>query len=129
VALNFKTGEFQSPSDTQLVQVTGLGFQPKLVLFFAPYYGDEVDYAGQSYMFGMANGVANRCVGFDENGTGVAGNTNRAVTWQNNTNCIYYVGNATTPLLQLSGNLESFDIDGFTINFTLSNTLLWAVLI
>ncbi|MFH1140099.1 MAG: hypothetical protein V1724_00160 [Chloroflexota bacterium] len=95
--------------------ITGVGFQPKAVIFFWTRQTAEGFAAMQSTGFGFATGASN------ERGVAIAEDdaaaTSNAGSWKSATNMILMLSNGT-PTLAAKAELTSFDADGFTINWT-----------
>ena len=96
--------------------ITGVGFQPKAVIFFWTRQTAEGFAAVQSTGFGFATGAANeRAVAIAEDDN-VNGSINSG-RWKSETNMILMLSNGT-PTLTAKAELTSFDADGFTIRWT-----------
>ncbi len=95
--------------------ITGVGFQPKAVIFFWTRQTAEGFAAMQSTGFGFATGTANeRAVAIAEDD---AAGTSNAGSWKSATNMILMLSSGT-PTLAAKAELTSFNTDGFTINWT-----------
>ncbi|MDO8750566.1 MAG: hypothetical protein Q7K03_05430 [Dehalococcoidia bacterium] len=95
--------------------ITGVGFQPKAVIFFWTRQTAAGFAAMQSTGFGFATGAANeRGVAIAEDDAAL---TSNAGSWKSATNMILMLSNGT-PTLAAKAELTSFDADGFTINWT-----------
>lgn len=95
--------------------ITGVGFQPKAVIFFWTRQTAEGFAAIQSTGFGFATGSLNeRAVAIAEDDNSANSNSGR---WKSSTNMILMLS-AGTPTLTAKAELTSFNADGFTINWT-----------
>lgn len=114
MALSSKSGVLTCPASTGNQAVTGVGFQPKVVLFWcnerAAGGGDDL-----VIMFGAAVSSSARWVHTMRDHTGVA--TTDGVVGFSNSKCISTPNfNATT--VKLDADFVSMDADGFTINWS-----------
>lgn len=112
MAFSYKVGSVAQPTITGNQAVTGVGFQPKAVVFFMNTKTADGSASGAWENVGMAVSSSSRaCISrmLDE----VSGNGDRA---QDNTKCIKMVNNlgVTTD----AADFVSLDSDGFTINWT-----------
>lgn len=130
MALNVKSGTLTIPSTTGNQSISGLGFQPKLVLFFAngykysdtdiigppPWSGDIISHFQHSgLMVGCGiSSIDNKVQGFlSENNLDIS---NVYVT-RNISKCIRII--SPTPLtINAEASINSMDVDGFTLNWT-----------
>lgn len=112
---NYAVGNFQLNTSTGAQSVTGVGFQPKGILFFVTPYTvsiDDADFSNNVYQgMGMADGTsqyATHCSKPDtDSGLGTASFA------QTQSYCILGGVNASS---MYYASLTSFDSDGFTIN-------------
>lgn len=117
-------GSFAAPTSTGNYVVTGVGFQGKIVLFFATDKTANGTAANGTYMIGSAISSSSRRVscGSVQNGS----NPNKNVeTEDQNTFCIDIMTvDATTgsehaqPAPNTQADFVSWNSDGFTVNFT-----------
>jgi hypothetical protein len=107
-------GSFGINTTTGNQSITGMGFQPKVVLF--KYNRRIVDGSAGEAIFGFGVAISSssrRAVGaYSQNGLTASANN----IWNRNDRCIYIGGNT------ISADFVSHDNDGFTINVT-SNTV------
>ncbi len=117
MALDVRTGTFQMNTTTGNQAVTGVGFQPKIVLFFP---------AGENTASGITNDLR---AGF---GVGISSSARRSIDTnsqtasaaganvrsQTNTSCIRVFTDNSTTVVLYAADFVSLDSDGFTINVT-----------
>jgi hypothetical protein len=106
-----KIGEFSPRFGTGTQQVTGLGFQPKAIIFWTSWNNLADGYiATEFFSFGFSDGVTSVArAGMKESGTFGNGQY-----YQSEAAAIICV---TTSLLALA-TVQSFDSGGFTLNWT-----------
>jgi hypothetical protein len=117
-----KVGSLLSPTGGPNQSITGVGFQPKAVIFFwtAQTVGGFVTNASAGY--GFATGVGSeRAVGFVSDDNLAAGSNNPA-RWQWTNRCIAVVANAAAVATDAHASLTSMDADGFSLNWPVRNT-------
>lgn len=116
MALQSFVGSFASPSGTGTQAITGVGFQPKAVVFWNSFI-TAFNVVGGTY--------ASDSIGFDD-GTDAGGQAfcQAAFLSGNNTNNVWsddrsllLVNNNAINFLMLAGYIQSMDADGFTINW------------
>jgi len=114
MALQIKTIKLISPTSTGNQATTGVGFQPKAVMFFATYQTAEGTAANAQMAVGAAVSSSSRAA------IAVQGLDNVSTTdsdrRSSNTKCITLIDNAETTLIE--ADFVSMDSDGFTLNFT-----------
>lgn len=125
-----KTGFFIMQATTGNQSITGVGFQPDVVLFLGCFQQDiNHERSGDNFMIGAADAAGNQWVGAvrSDFGSGIPavfggtqGPTKRWSRWFND-NCITHIASpmfsGPTTVDQLA-SLVSMDADGFTINLT-----------
>lgn len=115
-AASFTTGSFLLNTSTGNQAVTGAGFQPKLVIFFA---GQKADAQGESndvrFMYGAAVSSTKRWALAGSGGWG-SGNSDARNGWQAD-RCIIGV-NTFAATVDFEADMVTLDADGFTINVT-----------
>lgn len=115
--LNAKVGSFAGGTATGNQAITGVGFQPELVIFFTtPNTGDAA--TGADSGFGLGAGVLSsdqRAFGFGVD-DGVSSFSDESGTYQISSACV----RVTTADLTVAREADfvSHDADGFTINWT-----------
>lgn len=119
MALSTFVSSLTEPGSIGNQAITGVGFQPKIVLFFFNYVTADGNAAGFADGMGVAVSSTDRRVvyGSENNGASVAAGGNVTAS-HDNTLCIELMapgGNAATVL---SADFVSMDSDGFTINWT-----------
>lgn len=121
MALSVKVGTFTSNAATGNQAVTGVGFQPSLVIFFGTGQASLAsDAARARFALGAAtSSTARWTVGFTSEDNAAAADTER----HTRTNKIWEIYSATA-VLQQSGDLVSMDADGFTVNWTTALSVL-----
>jgi len=117
-SLDVKKGTFTRQASTGNQPVTGVGFQPKAVIFFWTNQTAEGFSAGLSYGVGFAASAT------QEFALSMAADDNVATTndgsRRSNSNSIIILSNGT-PTLGAQADVASFDADGFTVNWTTNN--------
>lgn len=114
MAASFTTGSFLLNTSTGNQSVTGVGFQPKLLIFFA---GHKADAQGESndlrLMYGAAVSSTKRWCLASAGGWG-SGNSDARTGWQAD-RCIIGV-NTFASTADFEADFVSMDADGFTVN-------------
>ncbi|MFQ5970300.1 MAG: hypothetical protein ACE5J2_07400, partial [Nitrososphaerales archaeon] len=118
-ALDFKVKKGSFTKSTAAApasqSITGVGFQPKVVIFFWTRQTVEGTLAGIHSGYGFATGAANeRAIAIASDDAVGTSNTGRS---QSDTSCIIILSNGT-PTVAAEAELTTFDSDGFTINWT-----------
>ena len=119
MALSSKVGTFTPPSGTGSYAVTGVGFQPKvLLLFFNKNQGTDNggplnQVVGQSIGFAAGSGSTQQvCAAWNVRGDG---SYTTSVRWQEG---LCASGSSSgANVIYVEASLTSFDADGFTLNF------------
>lgn len=114
MAMSSFLGVLTTPTATGNVATTGVGFQPKLIIFFGDSATAEGFSAGQRMHFGATSGATESfalAAGSDD-----AANPSN-VGHRNYAKCVGMVTNGA-PTADAEANLVSFDADGFTLNWT-----------
>ena len=115
MALSVKKGSFTSNTGNGNQAVTGVGFQPKAVIFFATNQTATGYAAGMSVALGWAISSTGRYSisnASDDNVT-----TSNAGYRQSDQTCLVPLSNGT-PTNGVLGDFVSMDSDGFTVNWT-----------
>lgn len=109
-SLSTKASSFTLNTSTGNQSVTGLGFQPKAILFF--YNLRNTDGTSGSAIFGMGVGISSgdRRATVTRSTDGQTASVNFAAN--QSTTCIYF------PAAAVTADFVSADADGFTINIT-----------
>lgn len=115
-AIKVKIGSFTCPAETGNYSVTGVGFKPRVVIFFVGRNSYTTIFNGQGWMDYSGN-----------QGT-MAWSTDlaNAQQWKMTDACVLIT--KVTNGHQLVGSYVSMDTDGFTINFTITHigfTIFW----
>lgn len=113
MAMNVTTGTFNCPSGTGDDAITGVGFQPKAILFYFTLKtadGSAVDYA---IGIGMAASSTERAAISASSDDALA--TSNCQRTTDNADCIRFVNFATTTILE--AEFKTFDADGFTLTW------------
>jgi hypothetical protein len=124
MSLATKVGSFTVPAATGNQAVTGLGFQPKAVIFFGDRRsadggsGSAASNGDMSPFWGMAVSSASRVAMYDNQDFTDAAATVDA------TKCFVSKSGATT---NFAADLVSMDGDGFTVNFATANATAYVV--
>lgn len=114
--VSFKVGDFAKPTAIGTQAITGVGFTPKAGIFWsqlaAAGIADSI-----SVGMGVTDGTTEYAVGIgDADGRTTTTNVNRRIT---TTKGPYSV--TSSAALAAEGDLQSWDADGFTINWTTAN--------
>ena len=118
MALSAKVGSLACPSATGNQAITGLGFQPKAIIFFGN--GMTADGAGgsnsqdaqMSCYLGVAAGTSGGCM--TDNDDFTSGNPQ-----MDTAHCIQQgIGNFNNKAIKIQASLVSLDANGFTLNWT-----------
>lgn len=120
MAFDVATGTVDVPASTGTQAITGLGFQPKAILFFGVNKSADGAAASFEYTLGISTGAANNdrsLGGFSEDAltTSDAGSQIENRTTSTVEACIYLRDVGTTELLR--AHIDSFDADGFTLDW------------
>lgn len=113
MALSTKVGSLTKPTVTGNQAITGVGFTPKIILFFLNNATANGSSAGADIGIGFAVSSTNR-------GAISGSSDSESQTKRNDaTKCITYKNGSGNPLF--AADFVSFDTDGFTINWTTVN--------
>jgi hypothetical protein len=117
MALSAFAGSFTVPSSTGNLAVTGVGFQPKAVIFFGNLWTvagiESLSGATKApFYYGMATSSSARGVVACEN----AGGTPSPIT--DSASCIL---SSSTGTVNFKADFVTMDADGFTVNFSTAN--------
>src|SRR5262245_23350603 len=107
--LSAKVGSFALNTSTGNQSVSGLGFQPKVVIFFYNSATSDSTNANARIGFGVGISSSDRRAIYNVSIDNQASSTNTAAN--QNTSCIYLGGNPIADLVSL-------DSDGFTVNLS-----------
>lgn len=115
MALDCHQGTFVAPTANGNYSVTGLGFQPKAIVFFLQFdFSSDSELTDSCYGYGFAVSSTERAA------CGYVGRNNFSpsdiATVYNNSGCLHLV--RTNGLDLLAADFVSMDTDGFTINVT-----------
>lgn len=107
-------GTSTSPTSTGTKAVTGVGFQPKVVIPFG--VGQTTDGFASTvlYSFGAATNSYDASIGI-RSANGIS--TSRTVRSHTNSECVSFIDN-TFAATNITAEKHSFDADGFTLNWT-----------
>ncbi|MCD4760927.1 DUF2341 domain-containing protein, partial [bacterium] len=107
-------GTFTTPASTGNNSITGVGFQPKAVMFFAVPRTDENAGSHASQFVGFSDGIRHKSSSIkSEDGVNDDGRAQQ--------NYAIYLRNVDTTNLAVA-TVSSFDSDGFTLNYTTTNS-------
>lgn len=108
-------GSLTQPTSAGSQVITGLGFQPKLIIFFPTNQTADGDAADLYIGSGCTDGTNSR-----SHSGNSRNNVNPAVakSTSSTTACIVIIESAGGTSTVASANLTSFDSDGFTLNWT-----------
>ena len=110
-----KAGSFTGTGSTGNQAVTGVGFQPKVVLFRYNMSATDTSQGDAIIGFGVGVSSSDRRVSGNYATTGLTTSANAA--WNQPTYCIYTPGGGSR------ADLVSLDSDGFTINWVTSSQM------
>lgn len=119
--VSFKTGSWTSRTTTGTDVITGVGFQPKIILFFstADFAADDTFAADYNFRFGVATDTtaANQAAmaSYSQDATGGVSNSDRL--WYSSGPLLREVGSSAT----VQGAVSAIGSDGFTVNWTLAD--------
>lgn len=116
VGLDVKSakGSFTTPASTGYDSITGVGFQPKAVIFWAVPRTDESAGSDASHFIGFSDGSTDRASGIkSEDGVNDTG--------RGQEDYAIFLRNVDTSNLAIA-TVSSFDSDGFTLNYTTTNS-------
>lgn len=113
------TGSFLQATTTGNQSVTGLGFQPKLVLFFGNNLTADGSAANCNGAFGWALSSTNRMAGTTDGGNNLTSATNSVDVGFTSSLCYQVInyGNPS-PTVVSACDFVSMDSDGFTVNWS-----------
>lgn len=117
---NYKLSSFVSPVSTGTQAITGLGFQPKAVLFFSsgmPQSSTPNTTGTNHMMRGFTDGTNQACSDNSENIS-----TTSLTSILRDDSCIYFrMYDGSTFTTQQAATIQSMDSDGFTVNWGTSD--------
>ncbi|HEX2271978.1 MAG TPA: hypothetical protein VHH35_20715, partial [Pyrinomonadaceae bacterium] len=111
-----KAGSFGGSGSTGNQSITGIGFQPKVVLFQYNMATSDGSHGDSVIGFGVGISSSERRVSGDYSVNNSA--TSNHAAWNQTTSCIY------TPSGSSRADFVSMDADGFTINWVNSGSML-----
>jgi hypothetical protein len=110
-----KAGSFTAPGTTGNQSVTGVGFQPKVVLFRYNILAVDTSSGDSTIGFGVGISSSDRRVSGDYSNTGLSSSSHSA--WNQTSYVIYTPGGGSR------ADFVSMDSDGFTINWVASSQM------
>jgi hypothetical protein len=113
MGLNCKVGTFAQPTSSGNQSVSGLGFQPKIVLFFGTQSTSDASASDATVFFGVAVSSTDRRAIT----TSAADNVTSTQARYNNKNTACIVIATGTVTEAVVADLVSMNSDGFTLNF------------
>lgn len=114
MALSVKVGSFTQPAVTGNQAVTGVGFQPKAVLFFGTRQTADGNAVDACHFWGAATSAADRWAGSTLSRDAAAASV--VHVGKKTDKCYVVLQHSTTVLAE--ADFVSFDSDGFTVNWT-----------
>lgn len=115
---NAKVGEITVPSVTGNQAITGVGFQPDVIILFGTGNTSSATVTGYSSGLGFATSSSNQaCTAIYEKHA-ASTRANKHYQRGANTACYALVDNTTPTNVGLEGSLVTMGADGFTINWT-----------
>lgn len=115
MATSAKVGSFVKDTTTgaHAQAVTGVGFQPKAIIFYHNGGTATGLKADADLMIGFSDGTTHKCcAGSSDDAAGTSVSSNSL----NSLNCIVILQNGSTTI-DSAGDVDSFDSDGFTIGW------------
>lgn len=123
---NVKSGSFAAATSTGDQAVTGVGFQPDVVIFqMVARTTDGVSNANYAYSFGCATGSGEEW-SYSMAGVNGSGTMSNA-QYFSNTKCIVAVQASSPTTTEALADFVSFDSDGFTINWSDAPASAWKI--
>lgn len=115
---NAKVGEITVPSVTGNQAITGVGFQPDVIILFGSGNTTVATVTGYSSGLGFATSSSNQACNATFTKNAMSTRANKHYQRGANTACYALVDNTTPTNLGLEGSLVTMGADGFTINWT-----------
>ncbi len=116
MALSAKTGNFALNTSTGNQAVTGVGFLPKIVLFFASENTADGVIADQNVCIGAGISSTERAMATVNDEDNVTTTDSSRVV--SNVECLHLQSPGSTGTIRVIADLVSLDADGFTIDIT-----------
>lgn len=116
MAFEAKVASFTSLASVGNQPITGVGFQPKFLLFWFNRRG--VDGSQGDAIFGVGAAISSTDVRSAGNYAGNNLTSSNNAAWNQSTSCIYAAGGSP------AATLVSMDADGFTLNWTNANAMI-----
>ena len=115
MAVAVKVGSFVKDTTTgaHAQAVTGLGFQPKAIIFFSSMQTATGIGADANCMIGFSDGTNHKCCAMSSDDTAATSLSSNSL---NSLNCIVILQNGTTTI-DSAGDINTFDSDGFTVGW------------
>lgn len=122
VAPQTKSGTFTGSGSTGNQAITGIGFQPELLIIITDLSSNDTAAADAHFALGMASGASNQqALHFSDNGGVATTETSRS----QQSGKIVSITNAAGSAVVVEAALASFDADGFTLNWTLASAAVY----
>jgi hypothetical protein len=115
-------GTFIASTSTGLQAVTGLGFQPKALLLFGTPQTSVGFRNGVRFGVGMSDGVTDRSAAWARDDAVATSNTGMRTAAK----ALVLLGDGT-PTVNAECEVESFDQDGFTLDWTDAPSAAWVI--
>ena len=115
---NAKVGEITVPSVTGNQVITGVGFQPDVLILFGTGNTSSATATGYNRGLGFATSSSNQACNASLSQNGQANMVCKRYQRADNTACYALIDNTTPTNVGLSGSLVTMGSDGFTINWT-----------
>lgn len=115
---NAKVGEITTPSVTGNQVITGVGFQPDVIILFGTTNTSAATITAYSSGIGFATSSSNQACSATYEKNAATTRQNKHYQRSANTACYCLVDNTTPTNVGLEGSLVTMGIDGFTINWT-----------
>lgn len=119
MALDSKTGTFDTPAATGSFGVTGVGFLPKLVIIWGAPQGTGTSVNDVTWSFGAAVSSSERfcCAMAEDFGDTTMDNAR----WVSESLVLRIINPTTNTAATVEADFTSMDSDGFTLNFTIAS--------
>lgn len=120
MAFDIHVGSFTLNTSTGTQDITGVGFQPKAIIFFGPRQSSTGANSNAGYFIGFASSSTNRaCVW---NRSNDSSGTSQTYVRHSNVHCI--IGTNPTNVIREEVDFDSFLADGFRIDIESANNAL-----
>ena len=125
MGISVKVGHFTKDTTTgaHTQTVTGVGFQPKAVIFFSSANTATGISADANFMVGMSDGTGHKCAAMSSN-DGAA--TSVSANSTNSANCIAILQNGANSIVA-AGDIDSFNSDGWVVGWNSADAVAYKI--